>query len=130
MPAPLSAVVAAAADGKSPSSSSSSSVNWWVVVIIVLLLLAVLVAVLLIVVWYKRVRRSGSIGVPTPVHGSQPYVSQVSQVTHGIPCRVMYGITSLLRPFAKLFGPFLLLNKATVWFLVTSTDLNLLMLTF
>ncbi|KAI0213005.1 hypothetical protein LSAT2_002057 [Lamellibrachia satsuma] len=79
MPAPLSAVVAAAADGKSPSSSSSSSVNWWVVVIIVLLLLAVLVAVLLIVVWYKRVRRSGSIGVPTPVHGSQPYTRGLRQ---------------------------------------------------
>lgn len=38
-----------------------------------------------------------------------------------------YFVATSLR---KIIWSFLLLNKATVWFLVTSTDLNLLMLTF
>ena len=89
MPAPINTAVDAATEDTTtttpPSSSWSSSTNWWIVVIIVLLSIAIVVVALLIAVWCRRIRRSGSIGVPTPVHTSGPFVT-VSQVTMLMSC--------------------------------------------
>ena len=87
MPAPINTVVEAATEDTTTTTppSSSSSTNWWIVVIIVLLSIAIVVVALLIAVWCRRIRRSGSIGVPTPVHTSGPFVT-VSQVTMLMSC--------------------------------------------
>jgi len=80
MPRPQWEEVAAPADDNASTSSSSSAIDAWIIVIIVLMSLAVIVAALLVVVWYKRVHRSGSIGVPTPTRVSPPRVSPSDSV--------------------------------------------------
>ena len=94
MPAPMNTVVEAATEETTPMPPpSSSSTNWWIVVIIVMLSIAIVVVALLVVVWYRRIRRSGSVGVPTPVHSSQPYVT-VSQVTVLVSCTMSLSMLS------------------------------------